>query len=209
MARKMEFEDAAARLKNKFPTLRLLSFDGTEKPVRINCPLHGEQTVSRFSNLMKSAKGCPECGYETLRNKDDASDRRPSSSEPAYVKVPLHRDGGLSGPTNESVPFSRHVLRKSGVPLKAAVCMSVRGDRMAPAMPDGAVVGINRSNTTIRNGKVYVFVQGGLLRVKQLYLLPRNRVGIRSLNPAYTDEGAEMSELEIIGHVFWWSALDF
>lgn len=62
----MTLATAQTRLDAKFPErgLRLTSYTTSERPVTLVCPKHGEVTVSSYSNLMRSAAGCPECGRE-------------------------------------------------------------------------------------------------------------------------------------------------
>lgn len=60
----LTYETAKRRYETKFTPKRLLTFDGTGMPCTIFCDTHGEQVVSRYSNLVRSKTGCPKCGEE-------------------------------------------------------------------------------------------------------------------------------------------------
>lgn len=104
--------------------------------------------------------------------------------------------------------FSKATLRRQGVQYENAVCVTATGESMEPVIPDGTTIGIDLGNKTIRDGKIYAINHGGLLRVKILSRLPNDQVVIRSYNSEeYPDEVVHMSELNVIGKVFWWSVL--
>lgn len=104
--------------------------------------------------------------------------------------------------------FSKATLRRQGVQYENAVCVTASGDSMEPVIPDGTTIGIDLGYKTIRDGKIYAINHGGLLRVKILSRLPNDYVVIRSYNDEeYPDETAHLSEITIIGRVFWWSVL--
>lgn len=80
---------------------------------------------------------------------------------------------------------------------------------MEPILSDGSLIAIDRSETKIKDGKIYVFKQNGLLRVKQLKLTPFEVI-VSSFNPAYKDEVYPVEgsdELSLIGRVFWFSSI--
>lgn len=104
--------------------------------------------------------------------------------------------------------FSKATLRRQGVQYENAVCVTATGDSMEPVIPDGTTIGVDLGNKAIRDGKIYAINHGGLLRVKILSRLPNNLVLIRSYNAEeYPDETAPLSEVQVIGKVFWWSVL--
>jgi len=109
---------------------------------------------------------------------------------------------------NFKLRFSKATLRKQGVQYDNAVCITADGDSMEPVIPDGATVGIDRGNTTIKDGKIYAINHGGLLRIKILHKMPNEQVRIRSYNPdSAPEEVVDLSEITILGKVFWWSVL--
>lgn len=104
--------------------------------------------------------------------------------------------------------FSKATLRRQGVQYENAVCVTASGDSMEPVIPDGTTIGIDLGYKTIRDGKIYAINHGGLLRVKILSRLPNDYVMIRSYNDEeYPDETVHLSEVQVIGRVFWWSVL--
>lgn len=86
-------------------------------------------------------------------------------------------------------------------------CIQITGDSMEPMLFDGGIVALDRNERNIRDGKVYIFQQGNVLRVKKL-VRTVNGVLIKSVNPEYLDEKLTTQELrdeyfEIIGRVVW------
>ncbi|AXN95861.1 S24 family peptidase [Pasteurella multocida] len=109
---------------------------------------------------------------------------------------------------NFKLRFSKATLRKQGVQYDNAVCITADGDSMEPVIPDGATVGLDRGNTTIKDGKIYAINHGGLLRIKILHKMPNEQVRIRSYNPdSAPEEVVDLNEITILGKVFWWSVL--
>ena len=66
----LTFSEAKERLKFKFPkaNISLKIFRGTDELYDIYCAIHGDQTISRFSNLMTSKFGCAECAAESRKD---------------------------------------------------------------------------------------------------------------------------------------------
>ncbi len=131
----------------------------------------------------------------------------------ADVKVAAGR--GLAAEDFDSgrrIRMGKSTLRSQGVQFSNAVCVTVSGNSMEPALPDGSTVGVNMHITTIKDGKVYVIKHDGELRVKQVYRLPGGGIRLRSFNRAeHADEDytpTEMAEkdISILGKVFWSSA---
>ncbi|MFY3134240.1 XRE family transcriptional regulator [Achromobacter ruhlandii] len=102
--------------------------------------------------------------------------------------------------------FRADFLRSAGASPEDTVSVSVKGDSMEPLIPDGAVILVNRSATSIINGKVYAFRHHGEVLVKRLYKGNGGFIA-RPENPAggYPDMhlSFEDPEIEIIGRAFW------
>ena len=115
--------------------------------------------------------------------------------------------------SGKKIRMGKHTLRNQGVQFDQAVCVTVRGNSMEPALPEGSTVGVNLGSTSIRDGKVYVIRQDGELRVKQLYRLPGNGIRLRSFNRAehededYSAQQLEEKSISVVGKVFWSSVL--
>lgn len=107
--------------------------------------------------------------------------------------------------------FTKATLRKCGVSHASAVCVHVSGNSMEPVLPDGAVVGIDTSETSVKDGKMYVLDHGGLLRIKVVYRIPGGGLKLHSFNHSeYRDEvysDVKVQNIRIIGRVFWYSVL--
>ena len=100
-------------------------------------------------------------------------------------------------------PIPTNVLR--GRNVDDIACIIVTGDSMLPVVPDGSIIAIDRQDQLIRDGKIYVFKQNGLLRVKLLKQTPYE-LKVQSYNQAYSDEVYSLDQLddfELIGRVFW------
>lgn len=134
------------------------------------------------------------------------------------VEVPFYKEIYLSagnGFTNDievhngyKLRFSKSTLKKHSIDPHDVVCVSADGDSMLPVFPDGATLGIDMSNKIIKDGQIYAINHGGLLRTKVLKKRPDNKVLIQSYNSEeYPDEEVDLSEINVIGRVFWWSVI--
>jgi phage repressor protein C with HTH and peptisase S24 domain len=132
---------------------------------------------------------------------------------PFFTEVELSAGNGFNNVSEiatQQMRFNLATLSSAGVAPSRAACCKVSGDSMEPMLPDGATVGIDTSDTHIKDGKVYAINHGGMLRVKFLYRMPFNGLRIRSANPDYQDEeisGEAAKDIRIIGRVFWYSAI--
>lgn len=108
--------------------------------------------------------------------------------------------------------FSKATLRRIGANSDGSgiLCFPARGDSMEPRISDGATVAINTDDKKIIDGKMYAINEGGWKRIKMLYRSGPDRVSIRSYNKAaHPDEDKQLSDIEILGRVFWWSEIDY
>lgn len=133
------------------------------------------------------------------------------------VEVPFYKDIGLAAGAGNfedmdyngyKLRFSKSTLRRHGINPADVVCVSADGNSMEPVFPDGATLGINTADKTIKDGKIYAINHGGLLRTKILQRLPDNKIRIKSYNASeWPDEEVDASEIVVIGRVFWWSVM--
>lgn len=108
--------------------------------------------------------------------------------------------------------FSKSSLRRAGVEPSNAACVQVKGDSMLPVLADGATVGVDTSQTSVSDGKMYAIDHAGMLRVKVLHRIPGG-LRVRSFNsdeyPDETYKGEELNDIKVIGKVFWSAAFHF
>ncbi|WDH25013.1 helix-turn-helix transcriptional regulator [Pseudomonas chlororaphis] len=115
--------------------------------------------------------------------------------------------------TGKKIRMGKYTLKNRGVSPENAVCVTVSGNSMEPALPDGSTVGMDRAQTAIKDGKVYVIKHDGELRVKQAYRRPGGGIRLRSFNQAehqdeeYTIEQMAEKDIWVVGKVFWSSVL--
>lgn len=129
---------------------------------------------------------------------------------PFYTDISLSAGNGFSADiqdfNNRKLRFSSNTLRSKNINPAYAVCICADGDSMEPVIPDGAIVGINTEDKTLRDDKLYAINHDGLLRIKILRKRPSNKVLIQSYNTSlYPDEEVALDEISIIGRIFWWS----
>ncbi|MEO5350207.1 MAG: helix-turn-helix transcriptional regulator [Magnetococcus sp. YQC-3] len=104
--------------------------------------------------------------------------------------------------------FAKSTLKRQGVQVEHAYCVTVKGNSMEPVLPDGCTVGIDTNNTTVKNGDWYAIDHHGELRVKLIYRLPGGGYRLRSFNnEEWPDEHIQEHDIKILGRVFWWSGL--
>ena len=133
-----------------------------------------------------------------------------------FVLVPFYNDIRLSAgsgqfPTDletRPIPLSRLDLQKKGINPKNVICCKVRGDSMEPMLQDGAMVGIDMSDTEVKAGKIYAFVESdGTLRIKSLIQMENGSFKIHSINFAYPTEIVKAKDIKVIGRLFWASTI--
>lgn len=110
------------------------------------------------------------------------------------------------------IRYAYTAARRAGANPGKVICTTLVGDSMEELILSGSMIAIDTSKKDIREGKIYAFRHGSMLRVK--YLIPRPDGGliIRSHNPKYKDEviaGDEIDNenIQIIGWVWNWSSL--
>lgn len=134
---------------------------------------------------------------------------------PYFKEVCFSAGGGHTQVVEEQgkkLRFSKRTLKNAGVESHLAACATNSGRSMESTILDGAAIGIDKAKTSIKDGKIYAFDHGGMLRVKRLYRQPFGAVKIVSDNPEYPDEIMTIQEwtdqVKLLGWVFWWSSVD-
>lgn len=106
--------------------------------------------------------------------------------------------------------FSKATLRRVGAKTDGSgvLCFPARGDSMEPVIPDGTTVAVNTDDKKLVDGKIYAIAQDGWKRIKIIYRTGPDRISVRSYNTAeHPPEECDISAIEIIGRVFWYSVL--
>lgn len=111
---------------------------------------------------------------------------------------------------SEALAFSDAWLKKNAVNSDLSVLVSVKGDSMAPAIPDGALVLVHLPEKTVEHEGVYAFSRGDASYIKRLVPSSVDKSGrpgsiaIISNNPAFPPEvlaGNDLNELRVVGRV--------
>lgn len=147
-------------------------------------------------------------------------DETPLDDDEVYVpflkEVELSAGSGrtvIEKSSSRKLRFGKQTLRNQGVQFDQAVCVTVHGNSMEPVLPDGSTVGVDKSSTVVKDGKMYAIDHGGELRVKTLYRLPGGGLRFRSFNQdehpdeEYTAQQLLESGISVLGKVFWYSVL--
>ncbi|OOW06636.1 peptidase [Pseudomonas sp. MF6396] len=147
-------------------------------------------------------------------------DDTPLDDDEVYVpflkEVELSAGSGrtvIEKSSSRKLRFGKQTLRNQGVQFDQAVCVTVHGNSMEPVLPDGSTVGVDKSSTAVKDGKMYAIDHGGELRVKTLYRMPGGGLRFRSFNQdehpdeEYTAQQLAESGISVLGKVFWYSVL--
>ena len=136
-------------------------------------------------------------------------------------EVPYYKDVELTGGSGSfeqyddgrrKIKYGKSDTYKSGASQTHSICLTLVGDSMEDRIAAGSMIAVDISKKEIREGKIYAFRHGHLLRVKYLIPKPYGGLIIRSHNSLYKDEqiGADETEedIKIIGWVWNWSVLE-
>ena len=111
---------------------------------------------------------------------------------------------------SEHLAFSRNWLRREGINGQLCGLVRVRGDSMAPTIPDGSMVLIHMPEMTVLQEGIFAFSRNGAAYIKRIIPAGSEHDGratslvILSDNPAYPAEaisGKGLNEIRIVGRV--------
>jgi phage repressor protein C with HTH and peptisase S24 domain len=140
----------------------------------------------------------------TPSNNINKNDELDDTNKPIVHRVKLYKDS-LSEHSYFSLPS--FTLNKRKIHPQVVMCFELSGNSMSQAIPDGAIVAVDPTNKSIKDGDLYVIDHDGMIRVKILYRLPGGGIRLHSYNTAeHPDERYDPSEsgkINIIGRVFW------
>lgn len=97
--------------------------------------------------------------------------------------------------------FRSDFIAKVGWHVDTHYTFRVRGDSMAPGIPDGSAVVIDVRQKDVQSGAIYAVRMGADVLLKRLLLLPNGLVRVASDNtsPAYAAIDVQPDDLKIIG----------
>ncbi|RZD22376.1 S24 family peptidase [Pseudoalteromonas sp. MEBiC 03485] len=187
----------------------LLYQDNEIREPTVHCSV---ETLPQSQNVKESSN------IDTFIDLEPWDSRTPLDEDevevPFYMEVELSAGNGSAiqlETTGPKLRFSKSTLRRHGIDFSSAACVKVSGNSMEPVIPDGATVGIDTSNTNIKDGDMYAIDWAGALYVKTLTRRPGGGLRIRSFNlDEYPDENLSADEAQtvrVIGRVFWYSVL--
>lgn len=137
----------------------------------------------------------------------DGGDYTPGSSDFARIDVYAMAGAGSASELGDSEPLESIVLPASFT-SPSTVAIKVRGESMEPTIYDGAVVGIDREERQIINGKVYaVWIPYEGSVIKRVFV-DHEKVILRSDNPLFPEFSIPFSDITdradiIIGKATW------
>ncbi|MDH0646807.1 transcriptional regulator [Pseudomonas sp. GD03858] len=131
------------------------------------------------------------------------------------VDLPLYQthQGALEPVPGRHQSIPRQVLDTLSVQAEKAICLHMPTNNMAPLVPQGTLLAIDRSFTRVVEGECYALLHNGRLRVHHLTLGHNGTLCLHShdrLNhpiERYTAYQRRVQGLEILGWVFWWACL--
>lgn len=177
-----------------------------------------DEAEPKGSTLLRLADATNR-SVDWLLGRDHARDVEPITDS-NMVTIPIlavraSAGGGLAAlpedlATSGGMSVTQHFLRHIGItnPRNAQIAWA-EGDSMAPTIEDGDMMVIDRGIDRLINGKIYVFVVGGLVVVKRLQLLIDGSLVLSpdNPNPRYTSEtisADRRDDLTIEGRVAWY-----
>ncbi len=120
--------------------------------------------------------------------------------------------GGGSFLTSEKViayyAFRRDWLHKKRINPKKAILMRVRGDSMQSFIDDKDIVLVDLNSKKPIDGKIFAIAFGESIFLKQIQLVPPEKILLTSENPKYKPIEIPVSDiprLNIIGQVKWFA----
>lgn len=123
-------------------------------------------------------------------------------SIPFYSEVEASAGNGFESVNETYENLSIQASFLSNPNPKSTIALKIRGDSMEPIFIDGSVVFIDRANTAVVDGRVYVFVHAGLVRMKILERIPKG-FRMKSYNASYPPEDIDIKyePMKVIGRV--------
>lgn len=133
----------------------------------------------------------------------------------AAVPVPFYRmnQGRLEHATELHPLIPPQALKRLGIAVQHSFCIEMPEDNLAPQLPQGTLLAVDRSFSKVVDGEYYALLHNGRLRVHQLSRSPGGILCLHSHDrfnhptERYTTAQRREQQLEIVGWVFWWSCV--
>ncbi|WP_335970112.1 XRE family transcriptional regulator [Acinetobacter bereziniae] len=176
--------------------------------------LSGNGNIS--TNQSKNDRTLDNVKYEGIEFWDNETPLADDEFEVPYFKD-VELTGGFGSfeqfdDGRRKIKYGKSAAYKSGASQTQSICMTLVGDSMEDRIAAGSMIAVDLSKKEVREGKIYAFRHGQLLRVKYLVPCPDGGLIIRSHNSLYEDEIINSEEVEndirIIGWVWNWSVLE-
>ncbi|MFA0077372.1 S24 family peptidase [Vibrio artabrorum] len=168
-----------------------------------------DETLPKGKSLILLAKyfGMP---VERLSDSSDSSDLNLPQDNSLLVDFypDVYASGGCGSFVNSEISEKIYIpiLNLDKANKQNLKCIKVSGDSMSPTLIDNSIIVLDISQKLIKDGAIYVFTHGDLLRVKELRNQKGGNVLIVSHNNDYENENAELKEISIIGKVIQYSS---
>ncbi|WP_411383708.1 helix-turn-helix transcriptional regulator [Pseudomonas sp. L7] len=129
------------------------------------------------------------------------------------ICVDFHRllDGQLIPDPDRHLLVSAQALETLGILPENAICLDMPDANMAPLIPIGAALAIDRSLTRVVDGQTYALLHEGRLRVHSLSVGQNGTLCLHSHDrrnyavERYTPAQRHAQGMQVLGWVFWWS----
>lgn len=138
----------------------------------------------------------------------------PQSASDNFIQIKRHpievsagngADGDVDADTGTGhYAYNKKWLERRGLKPSALSVISVRGDSMEPEINDKDLVLLDHTDTSPKDGHIYVVRYSDDIFVKRIQVLPGDQVQLASRNPAYPPiviQHPEADGVEIIGRV--------
>ncbi len=148
-----------------------------------------------------------DTSYEWLvRGSKDSSSDDSEYKIPFYENVNCSAGSGFINSNEENILVSSHFFSLLNEDFrKKIIALRVHGDSMEPVISDNGIIFVDTSQRNIVDGKVYVYKQEDILRVKRLEYSSTGLV-IKSFNDMYASETINLKEFNdfcMIGRVLY------
>ena len=150
-----------------------------------------------------------------LKDIEDLIDDNTDSSK-RYFSAPIYTEGSTISKeslidTKDKIRLACEIALIAGASIKDTFCFYQSNDCMSPKIMEGSQCLADKSKTEIKDGKMYIFEQGVLLRMRYIYKRPDGGLLIRCENKKYDDEiisSENISDINIIGWIYKYTNIE-